>query len=341
MAGWNLKRGEITDTSVSDDEYWSLFNYVFSTSCSKTNTYKFGLIKALLDSVFSHASEEDGLHLTYEEVFAKFAENYWNLVVKYNLKQMKETPRASCTRIEKIFYEAVAENPVLKSMEFSAINDKQKRHLVHAVATECRRYVVGALYADFQGKLYAFDLSAESLTICPRAVHFMMRYKTEIERLNYYAWAKYLEEVNSGAVLTNLIDKLELATPRRKDLSIYRQILHEEFEVNTCFYCGRKLTSTAHVDHFIPWSFIKDDKLWNFVLACPHCNEKKNNRLPSFELVNQIEDRNRYIVSVEDEIHNEVVTKDFASYTDHLVSDLWQYARIGGYIEYLQKGKLD
>lgn len=335
MAGWNLKKGDIKDVSVSDDEYWSLFNYVFSSNCAKTNTYKFGFIKALLDSVFSHAINNDGLHLTYNAVFEKFAENYWNLVVKYNLKQMKETARASCTRIEKIFHEAVEDNPILASVEFSAINEMQKKKIVRAIAAECRKYVVGALYADFQGKLYSFDLFADGLTICPHAVHFMMRYKTEIERLNYYAWAKYLEEVNSGSVLTNLIDKLELATPRRKDLSIYRQILHEEFEVNTCFYCGRKLSGVSHVDHFIPWSFMKDDKLWNFVLACPSCNERKNDRLPPIELVNRIEQRNQDIVSNEDRINDDVVKRDFSSYSDHLVHQLWQYARIGGYIEYL------
>lgn len=30
MAGWNLKFGELKDNDVSDDRYWSLFNFVFS-----------------------------------------------------------------------------------------------------------------------------------------------------------------------------------------------------------------------------------------------------------------------------------------------------------------------
>ncbi len=29
MLGWNLREGTLTDLSVSDDEYWSLFNFVF------------------------------------------------------------------------------------------------------------------------------------------------------------------------------------------------------------------------------------------------------------------------------------------------------------------------
>lgn len=57
-----------------------------------------------------------------------------------------------------------------------------------------------------------------------------------------------------------------------------------EFNQTKCFYCGRELRnasgSSSPVDHFIPWNFVKDDKLWNFVLACPHCNSLKSNILP-------------------------------------------------------------
>lgn len=53
MAGWNLKFGELKDNDVSDDRYWSLFNFVFSDSSRKRNTYKFGLIKSILDNLFN------------------------------------------------------------------------------------------------------------------------------------------------------------------------------------------------------------------------------------------------------------------------------------------------
>lgn len=53
MAGWNLKSGSITEYDVSEDRIWSLFNYVFSNSSRKRNTYKFGLVKSLLDKCLS------------------------------------------------------------------------------------------------------------------------------------------------------------------------------------------------------------------------------------------------------------------------------------------------
>lgn len=51
MAGWDLKNGSITEYCVSEDRIWSLFNYVFTDSSRKRNTYKFGLIKSLLDKL--------------------------------------------------------------------------------------------------------------------------------------------------------------------------------------------------------------------------------------------------------------------------------------------------
>ena len=63
MAGWNLKSGLITEYDVSEDRIWSLFNYVFSNSSRKRNTYKFGLVKSLLDNVFNGQQKSDGIYL--------------------------------------------------------------------------------------------------------------------------------------------------------------------------------------------------------------------------------------------------------------------------------------
>lgn len=53
MAGWDLKSGSIKEEFVSEDRIWALFNYVFFDSSRKRNTYKFGLIKAIIDNAFN------------------------------------------------------------------------------------------------------------------------------------------------------------------------------------------------------------------------------------------------------------------------------------------------
>lgn len=103
----------------SHDRIWSLFNYVFSDSSRKRNTYKFGLIKSLLDNVFNEKKTDAGVFFTYEEVFAKFSENYWNLVVKYDLRQMRPDRKSILSKIETILKAEVVENALLAAFEFA------------------------------------------------------------------------------------------------------------------------------------------------------------------------------------------------------------------------------
>ncbi len=331
MAGWNLKNGAITEYQVSEDRLWSLFNYVFSDASRKRNTYKFGLIKVLLDCAFDGRELEDGVYYSYQELFCRFAENYWNLVVKYDLRQMRPDGRSVYSKIESILKNAVIGNKLFGAISFDSIEESERESIVKQVEKQCKRFVVGALYEDFDGIIYSFDLKDEGLVLNYCVHEFMLKHKAELERLNYYAWAKFLEQVNGDDVLVRVIDKLELSTPRRNDLSVYRDILRKEFEESTCFYCGRKIRGVAHVDHFIPWSFVKDDKIWNFVLACPTCNEKKNNKIPSRDLLLRIENRNKTMKQYPDQI----IRIEFENYSEGLLDRMWQYAKRSGLKEFV------
>ena len=331
MAGWDLKCGLITKYDLDEEYIWSLFNYVFSDECRKRNTYKFGLIKAILDNVFSGKSKEQGIYYTYEQLFAKFAENYWNLVVKYHLCQMRKDGKSEYSKIEKIFQEATTENPLLSILEFASIEEGKRTSIIKVVVQECKKNVIGALYNDFDGTIYSFDLKESGLTLNPCVYEFILKYKYELEKLNYYSWARMLEQINNDDVLIRVINKLELSTPRRDNLSVYREILRKEFEENTCFYCGKKLQKSIHVDHFIPWSFVKDDKIWNRVLSCAECNERKNSKIPVKNYLVKIENRNKKVQT----INNVIVQSDFSGYSDDLLDRMWHYAKLSGMKEYI------
>lgn len=334
MAGWNLKCGSITEYNVSEDRIWALFNFVFSDSSKKRNTYKFGVIKSLLDILFNGKMVSNGIYYSYEEIFGRFAENYWNLVTKYDLRQMRKDGKSIYSKVETILMRAVSENSLVKSLEFDSLDEITRNEIIKQVTSECKKCVIGALYDDFDGIIYDFDLKESGLTLNPCIYDFLLKYKMELEKLNYYSWAKFLEQINDDTVLTKVLGKLELATPHREDLSIYREILRKEFEESTCFYCGKKLSKKIHVDHFIPWSFVKDDKLWNFVLSCPTCNERKNNKVPQRDYIVRIEERNKRIQTWDNNI---IVQTDFADYTDDLLRRMWHYAKLSGLKEYVVK----
>lgn len=322
MAGWNKQSGELLDRSVSDIEYRRLFNYFFSDRCRKTTTYKFAFLKAILDNIYSMSVDNQSLYLELNELFDRFAENYWNLVTRYNLKQYRECGKQSA--IERALLSTVSASG---QVPYTSLSYKDHNMIVNKVKEECKRYVVGALCYDFGRKLYGFDFKkSERLYFHPDAVQYMRAHKTEIEKLNYYSWAKFLEQVSENGETVKLLEKLEVSTPKREDLSIFREILKNEFESDCCFYCGKKLNK-VHVDHVIPWSFMKADNLWNFVLSCPTCNTQKNDKLPSQKDLNNLRKRNIDLQTS----NNEFVKKEMATYPEKL-DEIYRYAQDCGYV---------
>ena len=60
-AGWNQTSGTFREGAIDEDTFWMLFNYVFSDSSAKRTTYKFGLIKSILDNLFNSEGEDYSL----------------------------------------------------------------------------------------------------------------------------------------------------------------------------------------------------------------------------------------------------------------------------------------
>jgi hypothetical protein len=98
-----------------------LFNYVFSDSSAKRTTYKFGLVKSILDNLFNSEGEDYSLFISYENLFGKFSENYWNLVTKYHLRQMLPDGKSEYSKIEQIFMALIQEEPAFANIPFTSI----------------------------------------------------------------------------------------------------------------------------------------------------------------------------------------------------------------------------
>lgn len=105
----------------------------FLRRAKKTSTYKFALVKSILDNLFNNIPTENFQIISYDNIFSKFAESYWNLVVKYHLHQQKTTIEGKTSKIEQIFDDAIQKNPVLKNIEFNSIDAETKSSIVSKV----------------------------------------------------------------------------------------------------------------------------------------------------------------------------------------------------------------
>lgn len=199
--------------------------------------------------------------------------------------------------LESVLYDAKQKYQIEDDIPFESISYDMKIYVCHNVKQKCKQNVVGALYADLGGLFYSFSKTDEWIKFNPRMYEFVCKHKVAIEKVNYYEWARFLERVNDSNAVDHLLNKIDESTLHtRNSLTYYRDILFEEFE-NKCFYCGKPVhKGSVQVDHFIPWSFIKDDQLWNFVLACPECNNHKRDKLADILFVDRIEKRNIVLI---------------------------------------------
>ncbi len=132
-----------------------------------------------------------------------------------------------------------------------------------------------------------------------------------MEKLNYYEWLQFLEKVNPLENSYALANKLDEAN-KRSGLKKYRDFLHQEYGQEYCFYCDKKLKeSKIHVDHFIPWCYVKSDQLWNFVLACDKCNSRKSDKLPQYQYFEKLISRNQ---EIQTQFSSDFVITELTSY---------------------------
>jgi hypothetical protein len=96
--------------------------------------------------------------------------------------------------------------------------------------------------------------------------------------------ANYLQKNNPN--VPNVTAKL--FRPEHRDLKQARMFwgsVMEDTQLVRCIYTREPLSSNDFsLDHFIPWSFVAHDLLWNLVPTTKSVNSKKRDQLPDIDL---------------------------------------------------------
>ena len=99
-----------------------------------------------------------------------------------------------------------------------------------------------------------------------------------------YEKIKYLQERNPDT--HGIIYKLDAAKSYIRKLNSARSLWSAYIDVAPFYdiYTGKVLSSSDFdLDHFIPWSFLTNDELWDLIPADGSINSKKRNYLPSWD----------------------------------------------------------
>jgi 5-methylcytosine-specific restriction endonuclease McrA len=315
-----LKVGELQETYLTDEEIWRILTIVLSNKSVKSSTYKYALIKSLIENLYQI---NDQFELTYDQLAYSFTKIYWNLIVHHQLDRQN---RGKNARVVTIIKEAQATYAIPSEFSFDKIDATLQVNLVRKVKTTMKENVFGALYGDTRGSFYAFDHKREYFKINPSVHSFMLNYQRLIVNLTNYHMAAMIEELNEVPSINYLLGKVE-SIARRTSLRSFEKLLMSHFEA-ICFYCNKTLSGKkreTHVDHFIPWSFVQSDHIWNLVLSCHKCNSSKSDKLPERLFLEDIIIRNN-------ELNTKIVDLNMmTNYKEQKIIKLYDYSIKNGY----------
>jgi hypothetical protein len=168
-----------------------------------------------------------------------------------------------------------------------------------------------------------YEYDNYSISIKSQALLFLKVNHSFLRKAVILEWAKFLEKINHG--LPRLISKIEGEEFKRNSLNRYQLILEKHFD--RCFYCANQLSSgsmSTHVDHFIPWSYIFEDELWNLVLTCRKCNLRKHSSLPDERRIKQLVSRNTHYSNVINELRKSLRRLDAGSNQEQVINKYYQ-----------------
>ncbi|TWD92189.1 HNH endonuclease [Neobacillus bataviensis] len=322
MAGWDLKVGEIKQTYVTDEDIWKALNQFYSHGYT-TMSYKYGFLKSLIENLYS---VNENLELNFTDIFYSFTKIYWNLVIHHKLWQSHSKNQPSS--IQKSLEDFCLKHSIPREWTFDKLSDSKQIEILEIIKKNGKKYVIGAFYSDTNSFFYEFDLKREYLKFNVPVYRFFQKHQRTITYLTNYHLAKFLESNNTVPNINYILGKVEVSS-KRDSLAKYLEIL-SMYDKQNCFYCGKSIKKekrSTHVDHFIPWSFIQNDNLWNLVIACQKCNTQKSDKIAEDKFLNHLLVRNQELSKqVCDEASNL-----FTNYKEDKLIELYQYSIYNGF----------
>ncbi|MBY0515394.1 MAG: methyltransferase domain-containing protein [Bacteriovoracaceae bacterium] len=146
-------------------------------------------------------------------------------------------------------------------------------------------YLTGKKAKESPG--FKFDFEMGMMQVPTEIWHDLILFGSWIEDSVVMRWAEFTEKYNAEASFADIY-KL-LTTPTFDDRTT--QDIRKLFQGQTieCVWSGNQ-TNDFHIDHAIPYSFWKNNDLWNLLPASAKINSAKSDSIPHPELVTKRKD---------------------------------------------------
>jgi len=139
-------------------------------------------------------------------------------------------------------------------------------------------------YFDVYKPLYCFNATtyqdSNAIILHPEWIQYLEKNYTIVRGWTSWEWLKYMQQRNPN--IPNVVNKLFMPQQRdylTKQTKYWKTILdNQDIE---CIYSKVILNKDdISLDHYIPWSFVAHDQLWNLIPTTPSVNSSKSDNLP-------------------------------------------------------------
>jgi len=277
-----------------------------------TNSYKFLFFLSLLD-ILRRRYFDVSDSISFEDLIIEMLANAWYPHTFFKLSFGRQDKVAQ--KLDSL--DLVIEEPILqftdtdKTLLRQAISSQD----LYDVVSHLRRYVPFRLIVPFvemdlgnvsRGKGNQLDAAMPGIVErCfesrkPLYRFNSTRYRDCYEIIVHPDWASYLEKHYSivrGWVAWEWLRYMQKRNPSTPAISskLFMPKKRESLKKQTdywklvlrytdirCIYSGELIDSKRFsLDHYIPWSFVAHDQLWNLIPTLPEINSSKSNNIPS------------------------------------------------------------
>ena len=141
---------------------------------------------------------------------------------------------------------------------------------------------------------YRFELvkKEKGLLVHPLWSRYLADNSDIIDGWVRWHWAKFLQSRNQNIpAIINKISSPKRRLDLRKQREFWRAIL-QKTGGEICIYSGERVTpGNFALDHYVPWSFVGHDNLWNLVPVPVAVNSSKSDNLPHAKYLGTFIDR--------------------------------------------------
>ena len=276
-----------------------------------TQCYKFYWLDAII--TLSHTSEED---FTFDVVFNEMICAVWVSVTKYHLRlgpMVKGEPTNLLERAVHILEEDPLISLSARSQDILLAikrNERKLKECKNALAKNVPYRLLSSFMDDVGGNDRIWDAKEKIIDyiknlnneIClpytimqGRGFHKKVHIDSEWRRFfedNYSiirSWIRlkkiqFLQDRNPG--VPGILYKLDDDHKERKLIEarkLWQDVSEASRKPLLDIYSGQVLQKNAFaLDHFVPWSYVADDELWNLTPIDPVLNSSKGSNLPEW-----------------------------------------------------------